>query len=84
MPQCLTWLSHAYVQANRNARRADNDEKKRKLAQSLVDGPRLVIDLDFEEQMTPNDIRHLSQQVRTHKCWRGVHGRHLAGDRSQV
>ena len=45
----------------------------------MVDGPRLVIDLDFEQQMTPNDIRHLSQQVRTHKCRWGVHGRASGG-----
>ncbi|PNH03558.1 Armadillo repeat-containing protein 8 [Tetrabaena socialis] len=31
--------------------------------ESLESGPRIVIDLDFEEQMTESDIRHLVQQL---------------------
>ncbi|PNH06261.1 tRNA (guanine(9)-N1)-methyltransferase [Tetrabaena socialis] len=36
----------------------DKDENE-----SLESGPRIVIDLDFEEQMTESDIRHLVQQL---------------------
>eukprot|EP00201_Polytomella_parva_P008698 CAMPEP_0175050744 /NCGR_PEP_ID=MMETSP0052_2-20121109/7422_1 /TAXON_ID=51329 ORGANISM="Polytomella parva, Strain SAG 63-3" /NCGR_SAMPLE_ID=MMETSP0052_2 /ASSEMBLY_ACC=CAM_ASM_000194 /LENGTH=331 /DNA_ID=CAMNT_0016314967 /DNA_START=143 /DNA_END=1135 /DNA_ORIENTATION=- len=46
-----------------NAQRKAGEEAKEKLKEAVSSGPRVVIDLDFDDMMIENDKRHLCQQL---------------------
>eukprot|EP00198_Chlamydomonas_reinhardtii_P005956 XP_001695292.1 predicted protein [Chlamydomonas reinhardtii] len=50
-------------QAKLNAHKEAEKALKERLKASLESGPKVVIDLDWEDKMTENDIRHLVQQL---------------------
>ena len=49
----------AKIQSHRDAERA----LKERLQAALESGPKLVIDLDWEDKQTPAEMRHLAQQL---------------------
>ncbi|KAL3135605.1 hypothetical protein ABBQ38_006086 [Trebouxia sp. C0009 RCD-2024] len=51
-------------QAKRQDRRAETEQKRSKLQQAMQDGQGIVIDLDFEEQMTETEIKSLCGQLQ--------------------
>jgi len=55
-----------YIQgarAKKAERRADQDARKERLKTAMESGQRIVVDLDFEEQMNETEIRSLCQQL---------------------
>ncbi|KXZ44831.1 hypothetical protein GPECTOR_61g784 [Gonium pectorale] len=51
------------MEARLEAHKEEERQLKERLKKSLEDGPRIVIDLDWESRMMDNDVRHLVQQL---------------------